>query len=101
MSMLKSVILKEESRNEKMIVEYTKELNKLPKGSIVPKKINEKTYYYLYFRNGKKVFSKYIGKDINEINKIRELLTRRNQIEDIIKQLKEEKKQIKKMEELL
>lgn len=55
MSMLMSVIAREESRNEKMINEYTKELGTLAKGKITPKMINGKRYYYLYYRDGKKL----------------------------------------------
>lgn len=101
MSMLMTIISREEIRNEKMISEYRKELEKLPKGKITPKIINGKTYYYLYYRNGKKVESKYIGKNVESLTIIREQLIRRTQIEKIIKKLEEEKIQIKKMEAIL
>lgn len=95
------VIFREEARNEKMIIEYTKELETLPRGKITPKIVNGKTYYYLYYRDGKKVISKYIGKNEDSLTSIREGLTRRSQIEEIIKKLKEEKAQIKKLEAIL
>lgn len=38
MSVLASLLLKEKNRNEKMIIEYNRELKTLPKGSIKPKK---------------------------------------------------------------
>ena len=96
-----TVISREEARNEKMIIEYTKELEVLPKGKITPKTVNGKTYYYLYYRDGKKVISKYIGKDNDSLTSIRERLTRRSQIEEIMKKLKEEKVKIKKLEAIL
>lgn len=95
------VISREEARNEKMIIEYTKELETLPRGKITPKTVNGKTYYYLYYRDGKKVVSKYIGKNEDSLTLIREGLIRRSQIEEIIKKLKEEKAQIKKLEAML
>ena len=101
MSMLMTVIYREEARNEKMIIEYTKELETLPRGKITPKTVNGKTYYYLYYRDGKKVISKYIGKDNDSLTSIRERLTRRSQIEEIMKKLKEEKVKIKKLEAIL
>ena len=101
MSMLMTVISREEARNEKMIIEYTKELETLPRGKITPKTVNGKTYYYLYYRDGKKVISKYIGKDNDSLTSIRERLTRRSQIEEIMKKLKEEKVKIKKLEAML
>lgn len=101
MSMLMTIISREETRNENMINEYTKELETLPKGKITPKTVNGKTYYYLYYRNGKKVVSKYVGKDEESLIAIREGLARRSQIEEIVKKLKEEKAQIKKLEAML
>lgn len=101
MSMLMTIISREETRNENMINEYTKELETLPKGKITPKTVNGKTYYYLYYRDGKKVVSKYVGKDEESLAAIREGLARRSQIEEIVKKLKEEKAQIKKLEAML
>lgn len=95
------IISREETRNENMITEYTKELETLPRGKIIPKVVNEKMYYYLYFRDGKKVVSKYIGKDEKSLNTVREQLSRRSQIDEMIKKLKKEKKQIKKLEAIL
>ena len=95
------VISREEARNENMLTEYTKVLETLPRGKITPKTINGKTYYYLYYRDGKKVVSKYIGKDEESLIAVREQLARRSQIEEIIKKQKEEKTQIKKLEAML
>lgn len=96
-----TVISREEARNGKMIIEYTKELETLPRGKITPKTVNGKTYYYLYYRDGKKVISKYIGKYNDSLTSIREGLARRSQIEKIMKKLKEEKVKIKKLEAML
>ena len=101
MSMIMTVISREETRNENMIIEYKRELDTLPRGKITPKIKNGKTYYYLYYRDGKEVVSKYIGKDEESLIVVREKLIRRNQIEEIIKKLKEEKAQIKKLEAIL
>lgn len=101
MSMLMTIISREEMRNENMINEYTKELETLPRGKITPKKVNGKTYYYLYYRDGKKVLSKYVGKNEECLATVREGLARRSQIEEIVKRLKEEKAKIKKLEAML
>jgi hypothetical protein len=55
----------------------------------------------LYYSDEKKVVSKYIGKDEESLTAVREQLTRRSQIEEIIKKLKEEKAKIKKLEAML
>ena len=101
MSMLMTVISREEARNENMITEYIKELEALPRGKITPKTVNGRTYYYLYYRDGKKVVSKYIGKNEESLTTVREALARRSQIEEMLKKLKEEKAQIKKLEAML
>ena len=98
MSVLSVLITKEENRNRNMIAEYMRELETLPKGSVKAKTINGNVYYYLVFRNGNKIVSKYIGKDEESIAIIREQILRRKQVEEIIKRLMEEKKQIEKLE---
>lgn len=101
MSVLAVLLSKEEKRNEKMIVEYSRELENLPRGSIKPKKVKDRIYYYLTFRDGGKVITKYIGKDEERLISVREQLARRKQVEEIIKKLKKEKAQIKKLEAVL
>ena len=51
-----------------------KEISKLPKGSIKKRKIGNNYYFYLQYRDGKKVIQKYLGKQepegiIKKINK--------------------------------
>lgn len=99
--MLKSFLIKEEKRNKNMIDGYTKELESLARGKIISKNVKGNIYYYLYYRDGKKVISKYIGKNEESIVSVQEQLDRRYQIEEIIKKLKEEEIKIKKMEALL
>lgn len=101
MTMIGTLLNKESIRNQKMIFEYEKELSLLPKGSIQGKNVGNKVYYYLNYRDGKKVISKYIGKDKQALIPIKEKLERRIQIENMLKKLKEEQMQIKKMEALL
>lgn len=101
MSILKVAIFREKARNEKMISEYIKELELLPKGKVVPKTRKNKTYYYLYYREGKTIISKYIGKDKDSLKELYDKLVRRSQIEAILKKLKKEKRQIEKMEGIL
>lgn len=84
-----------------MIAEYSRELEALPKGSIKPKRVKDRTYYYLVFRDGDKVITKYIGKDEEALIPIREQLSRRKQVEEILKKLKEENAQIKRLEAIL
>lgn len=101
MSIMSSLIDKESLRNQNMIAEYEKELTTLPKGSIKTKKVGNRIYYYLNYRDGKKVVSKYVGKDENSLQAVKEGLERRVHVEAMLKKLKEEQKQIKKLGALL
>lgn len=101
MSLLSEAIAREENRNENMISEYEKELAALPRGKITPKNVKGRTYYYLYYRDGKKIVSRYVGKDEASMAELRDRLARRDQVEEILKRLREEKVKIKKLEMML
>lgn len=101
MTILSSLIEKEEERNRKMIDAYQEELDRLPRGSITVKTISGKRYYYLSYRSDGKVVSKYLGKEEAALGAIKDKLDRRAQIESILKSLREEQAKIKKMEALL
>lgn len=89
MNLILSTILGEKQRIEYMLQKYVASLAELPKGTISEKRVNEKTYYYLKYRDGKKVVSKYVGK--REIDILRQQIDRRKHIEMMIKSLQEEK----------
>lgn len=101
MSIISTLLIKEKNRNESMIIEYTRELDILPKGTIKGKKVKDKIYYYLLFRKGDKVITKYLGKNEESLSLIKEQLERRKQLERMLQKLKEEKTQIKKLEAML
>lgn len=101
MSIISTLLIKEKNRNESMIIEYTRELDILPKGTIKEKKVKDKIYYYLLFREGDKVITKYLGRNEESLILIKEQLARRKQLECMLQKLKEEKIQIKKLEAML
>lgn len=101
MSVLSAMVAKEKNRNENMIAEYSRELETLPKGSIKSKTVKGRAYYYLTFRAGDKVVTKYIGKDEGLVVPMRGQLARRKQVEEILKKLRQEKAQIQKLETVL
>lgn len=59
MNMILSTVLQEKQRIDYMLARYQETLSELPKGTISEKLINGNTYYYLKFRDGKKVISKF------------------------------------------
>ena len=72
-----------------------KELSKLPKGSVKKRKFGNGFYYYLQYRDEKKVIHKYLGKSnpIEIINKLK----RRKALEKELKKVKESLKLLSKV----
>lgn len=96
-SVIRHVLEEELERNIRIAQRYKKELEILPKGSIVKRKIANKEYYYLSYREGKKVITKYIGK-IEQVNieEIKRNLDKRKHIAEVLRNLKQEEKEIRK-----
>lgn len=93
--MLINIAVKNEAvRNEQMISEYEKLISALPKGSLICRK-NE--YYYLKYRENGKVCDKYIGKNMELVEDIKEKIKLRKHYLDMLELLKEEQKTIHKV----
>lgn len=88
MNMILTTITQEKKRIEYMLAKYKQEQDRLPKGSISEKVVGNRVYYYLKYREGKKVLSQYISK--SQIGEIREQIEKRKHIEAMIKSLQEE-----------
>ena len=88
MNMILTTITQEKKRIEYMLAKYQQEQDRLPKGSISEKVVGNRVYYYLKYREGKKVVSQYISK--SQIGEIREQIEKRKHIEAMIKSLQEE-----------
>ena len=88
-NLIADMILKEKYRIEYMLKRYRKIEDELPKGSISTLKKNGKTYYYLKYRDGKKVVTKYLGKDAGNLPA---LIEKRKHTEAMIKSLDKELK---------
>ncbi len=95
MNLLLNTVLQEKQRIEHMLMRYTEALKNLPKGTISEKKAGNKTYYYLKYRDGNKVVSKYIRKA--DIEQIRSSLEKRKHVEAMIRSLQEEYTMAKKI----
>ena len=66
MNLILSTILQEKERIDRMLAKYQEELGTLPRGTISEKKVKQSTYFYLKYREGKKVISRYIPqKDVD------------------------------------
>lgn len=88
MNLLMSKVRQEKQRIEYMLLKYKEEYAAMPKGTLSEKKSGNKVYYYLKFRDGKKVVSKYV-KD-NEMEELKEQLEKKKHMDTMIKFLKDE-----------
>jgi len=59
---IKAVLGEELENSQGLLKKYEKEMQKLPRGSLIAKKIKGNVYYYLASRNGSRVECKYKGK---------------------------------------
>ena len=89
MNLILRTILQEKERIDRMLAKYQEELRTLPKGTISEKKVKQSTYYYLKYREGKKVISRYIPQ--KDVEAVREQVEKRRHIETMIRSLQEER----------
>jgi len=93
MGVIKGVLKEELENSLQMKMDYEKELAKLPKGSLVKKKIKGHEYYYLLLRDGGKVKFIYKGKvSEEEVKKYQKAKRLRAKYRKLLSQVK---KQIK------
>ena len=97
MNMILTTIAQEKKRIEYMLAKYQEEYDRLPKGSLSERKTGGKSYYYLKYRDGKKVVSKFLGNVVDyNIEELKENLNKRKDLSKVIKKLKLEQKEILK-----
>lgn len=87
MNLIIDTIIKEKIRIEYMLEHYRNIINDLPKGSLSEVNKNGQKYYYLKYREGKKVITKYLGKDMGDMPS---LIEKRKHTEAMIKSLENE-----------
>ena len=87
MNLIIDTIQKEKTRIEYMLKRYRRINEELPKGSLSESNKNGQKYYYLKYREGKKVVSKYLGKDAGDMPA---LIEKRKHTEAMIKSLEDE-----------
>jgi hypothetical protein len=95
--LIKKVVLEEQKRNTKMVKMYRKKINSLPKGSLSLKKIGSNEYYYLKYRDNRKVVTDYIGKDKEKVALLEKQIQKRKRCEKMLSVLVKEKKAILKI----
>ncbi len=91
--LITSIVKEEYNRNCKMIAEYENLMKGLPKGTLIVRN----GYYYLKYRDGAKIYDKYIGKDEEAVSILREKLYLRKHYMELLVKLREESKAIQKI----
>ena len=89
LNLILSTILQERERIDRMLAKYREELETLPKGTISEKKAGQSTYFYLKYRDRKRVISKYVPQ--KDVETVREQVEKRRHIETMIRSLQEER----------
>ena len=92
-----STLQDEKKRNLEMQETYMQEIMSLPKGSIVVKNVSGNNYYYLKYRLNEKTKTDYLGKDKEVVEKIKREIEKRKYLQDVLKRLRLEYKQICKI----
>jgi hypothetical protein len=86
---IKSVLREELGNSIRMQERYEQELAKLPRGSLVKRKIRGHEYCYLVFREAGKVRSVYQGKpDLKELARYRDVKSQRAQYRKLLSKAK-------------
>lgn len=96
--LIDSVVQREAVRNEQMILQQEPMIGELSKGPIICRKNG---YYYLRHREDGKLYDRYIGKDAEKVDAIREKLVLRKHYTEMLSALKREQKSIHRLLEEL
>jgi len=76
---------------------YKKDLESLPKGSVQIRERNGKRYYYLRYRDGKRIIADYLGNTEEHLEKAQKDIEKRKHIESMIKALDKELRMMNKV----
>ena len=97
MGPIKGVLKEELSNSSRMKKGYERELAKLPKGSLIKKKIKGHNYYYLVVRKNGRVMFAYKGKiSQGEIDKYKDIQQNRARYRKLLSQVNRQIKFLRK-----
>ena len=94
MSILDEVLIEEYDRCERIKKMYLNKIAVLPKGYLSQKKIKDKIYFYLQYREGGKIISQYV--DFEDVEAIKKKIEERRRAEQGIRRCNADQKKIRK-----
>jgi len=97
MSIVKDILKDEKKRLIVLKDQIEEQIASLPKGSLSKKKRGNKWYYYLAYRDGKKVVFKYVCKEnAPEVISLDKAIRKRKKLEKRLRDIKKDLKDIKR-----
>lgn len=88
--MILDLLITESQRNLQIQKELKNKIKQLPKGTVKTRRVNDKTYYYLAYRENRKVINKYIGGDMKDAEALAKLIEERKAYENQLKELQKD-----------
>ena len=90
MKVILDLLVAESQKNLLLKRELKNKISRLPRGIIKERRVKDKTYYYLAYRENRKVINKYIGVDSLKAKKLSKLVEERKAFENQLKQLQKD-----------
>ena len=90
MRMIIDLLIAESQKNLVLQRELKNKISRLPKGTVKERRVKDKTYYYLAYRENRKVVNKYIGDGPLEAEKLSKLVEERKAYENQLKELQKD-----------
>lgn len=88
--MILDLLIAESQKNLLLQRELKHNISMLPKGTVKERRVKDKKYYYLAYRENGKVINKYIGDDTLEAERISKLVEERKSYESQLKELQKD-----------
>ena len=88
--MILDLLITESKKNLQLQKELKNKINELPKGTVKERRVKDKTYYYLAYREDGKVINKYIRDEKQEAEKLSKLVKERKACENQLKELQKD-----------
>ena len=90
MRMIIDLLIAESQKNLVLQRELKNKISALPKGTVKERRVKDKTYYYLAYRENERVVNKYIGDNPLEAGKLSKHIEERKAYEDQLRELQKD-----------